>query len=67
MAATFQSEPVIKVYGSEDIKLKINDDEVTIKNGDMIGEFPIFKAVVNIIDFSESIGNIEVSINEVWV
>lgn len=31
---TFQSEPVIKVYGSGDIKLKINDDEVTIKKVD---------------------------------
>lgn len=31
---TFQSQPVIKVYGSGDIKLKINDDEVTVKNVD---------------------------------
>lgn len=29
---TFQSEPVIKVYGSGDIKLKINNEEITIKN-----------------------------------
>ncbi|WP_373181208.1 distal tail protein Dit [Clostridium butyricum] len=29
---TFQSEPVIKIYGSGDIKLKINDNEVTVKN-----------------------------------
>lgn len=28
---TFESEPIIKVYGSGDIKLKINDDEVTVK------------------------------------
>ena len=65
---TFQSEPVIKVYGSGDIKLKINGDEVAVKkvdgyvtidsvlkdcykddvlkNGDMIGEFPVLKVSV---------------------
>lgn len=31
---TFQSEPVINVYGSGDIKLKINDDEITVKKVD---------------------------------
>lgn len=31
---TFQSEPVIKAYGNGDIKLKINDAEVTVKNVD---------------------------------
>ncbi|WP_243447633.1 hypothetical protein [Clostridium tetani] len=31
---TFQSEPVIKVYSSGDIKFKINDDEITVKKVD---------------------------------
>ncbi|MBV1817173.1 distal tail protein Dit [Clostridium cochlearium] len=86
---TFQSEPVIKVYGSGDIKLKINDDEVTmkkveeyvaidsvlkdaykdetLKNGDMIGEFPILRVGENIIGFSRNVGKVEVRINEVWI
>lgn len=86
---TFQSEPVIKVYGSGDIKLKINDDEVTVKkvdgyvtvdsvlkdaykddvlkNGDMIGEFPILKVGENVIGFSENVSKVEVEVNEVWI
>lgn len=86
---TFQSEPVIKVYGSGDIKLKINEDEVTIKkvdgyvtidsvlkdcykddalkNGDMIGQFPILKVGENVVSFSGNVGKVEVRVNEVWV
>ncbi|NFL36781.1 distal tail protein Dit [Clostridium botulinum] len=86
---TFQSEPVIKVYGNGDIKLKINNDEVIIKNvdgyvtvdsvlkdcykddvlknGDMIGEFPVFKVGENIMGFSENVGKMEVWVNEVWI
>lgn len=86
---TFQSEPVIKIYGSGDIKLKINDDEVTVKkvdgyvtvdsvlkdcykddalkNGDMIGEFPILKVRENTIGFSENVSKMEVRVNEVWI
>lgn len=86
---TFQSEPVIKVYGSGDIKLKINDYEVTVKkvdgyvtvdsvlkdaykddalkNGDMIGEFPVLKVGENIMGFSENVSKVEVKINEVWI
>lgn len=86
---TFESEPVIKVYGSGDIKLKINDDEVTIKNvdeyvtldsvlkdcykdevlknGDMIGEFPILKLKENVVIFSRNVGKVEVRVNEVWI
>ncbi|WP_123053090.1 distal tail protein Dit [Clostridium sp. JN-1] len=86
---TFESEPVIKVYGSGDIKLKINDDEVIVKkvdgyvtvdsvlkdcykddvlkNGDMIGEFPVFKVGKNIIGFSENVSKVEVRVNEVWI
>lgn len=86
---TFESEPVIKIYGSGDIKLKINDDEVTIKNvdgyvtidsvlkdaykdevlknGDMIGEFPVFKVGKNIIGFSENVSKVEIGVNEVWI
>ncbi|WP_321160893.1 distal tail protein Dit [Clostridium sporogenes] len=86
---TFQSEPVIKVYGSRDIKLKINEDEVTIKkvdgyvnidsvlkdcykddalkNGDMIGQFPILKVGENVVSFSGNVSKVEVRINEVWI
>lgn len=86
---TFQSEPVIKVYGSGDIKLKINDDEVTmkkveeyvtidsvlkdaykdetLKNGDMIGEFPVLKIGENVVGFSGNVSKVEVRVNEVWV
>lgn len=86
---TFESKPVIKVYGSGDIKLKINNDEVTVKkvdeyitidsvlkdcykdddlkNGDMIGEFPVLKVRENIINFSGNIGKVEVKVNEVWI
>ncbi|MDU4596895.1 MAG: phage tail family protein [Clostridium sporogenes] len=85
---TFQSEPVIKVYGSGDIKLKINEDEVTVKNvdgyvtvdsvlkdcykddvlknGDMIGEFPILKVGENVVSFSGNVSEVEVRINEMW-
>lgn len=86
---TFQSEPVIKVYGSGDIKLKINDAEVTVKkvdgyvtvdsvlkdcykdevlkNGDMIGEFPVFKVGENVIGFSGNVSKMEVKKNEIWI
>lgn len=86
---TFQSEPVIKVHGSGDIKLKINDDEVTVKkvdgyvtvdsvlkdcykdevlkNGDMIGEFPVLKIGKNVVGFSENVSKVEVRVNEVWI
>src|SRR3712207_4759907 len=84
---TFQSKPVIKVYGSGDIKLKINDDEVTmkkveeyvtidsvlkdcykddeLKNGDMIGEFPVLKIGENVVSFSGNVSKVEVRVNEV--
>lgn len=86
---TFQSEPVIKVYGSGDIKLKVNDEEVTIKNidgyvsidsvlkdcykddilknGDMIGEFPVLKIGENVVSFSGNVSKVEVRVNEVWI
>lgn len=86
---TFQSEPVIKVYGSGDIKLKINNDEVSVrkvdgyvtidsvlkdcykddvlKNGDMIGEFPVLKVGENVIGFSGNVSKVEVRVNEVWI
>ena len=80
---------MIKVYGSGDIKLKINGDEVAVKkvdgyvtvdsvlkdcykddvlkNGDMIGEFPILRVGENTIGFSGNVSKVEVRINEVWV
>lgn len=86
---TFESEPVIKVYGSGDIKLKINDDDVSIKkvdeyvtidsvlkdaykdnalkNGDMIGEFSVFKVGANVVSFSGNVSKVEVRVNEVWI
>ena len=88
-SGTIESEPVINIYGRGDIKLKINDDEITIKNvdeyvtinsvlkdaykdevlknGDMIGEFPLFKVGENIISFSGNVSKIEVEINEAWI
>lgn len=86
---TFESEPVIKVYGSGNIKLKINDNEVIVKkvdgyvsidsvlkdaykddvlkNGDMIGEFPVLKVGENIVGFSENVSKVEIKVNEVWI
>lgn len=86
---TFESEPVIKVYGSGDIKLKINNENIIIKkvdgyvtidcvlrdaykdyvlkNGDMIGEFPVFKVGENDIEFSGNVSRMEVRVNEVWI
>ncbi|CAG7839619.1 hypothetical protein CLOHAE12215_01032 [Clostridium haemolyticum] len=86
---TFQSEHVIKVYGSGDIKLKINDNEITVKkvdgyvtidsvlkdcykddelkNGDMIGEFPILRVGENAVGFSGNVSKAEVRVNEVWI
>nr|WP_242843523.1 distal tail protein Dit [Clostridium tetani] len=48
---SFQSEPVIKVYGS----------------GDMIGDFPVFKVGKNIMGFNGNVSKVEVRINEVWI
>ncbi|BDR76144.1 hypothetical protein N071400001_18690 [Clostridium tetani] len=86
---TFESEPVIKVYGSGDIKLKVNDAEVivkkvdgyvivdsvlkdcykdeTLKNGDMIGQFPILKVGENVVGFSGNVSKVEVRINGLWI
>ena len=41
-------------------------DEV-LKNGDMIGEFPLLKVGENIISFSGNVSKIEVKINEDWI
>ncbi|WP_162181058.1 hypothetical protein [Clostridium tetani] len=41
-------------------------DEV-LKNGDMIGEFPVFKVGENAISFSGNVSKVEVVINEVWI
>lgn len=86
---TVASNPVIKAYGSGDIKLIINNNEIMIKgvsgyiiidsvlkdcykddalkNGDMIGGFPIFKVGENAIGFSENVSKVDVKINEVWI
>ncbi|CAG7839644.1 hypothetical protein CLOHAE12215_01057 [Clostridium haemolyticum] len=80
---------MIKVYGSGDIKLKINNNEITVKkvdgyvtvdsvlkdcykddelkNGDMIGEFPIIKVGENVVSFSGNVSKVEAWVNEVWV
>ncbi|MCY6354511.1 distal tail protein Dit [Clostridium sp. ZS2-4] len=85
----FQSQPIIKIHGSGDIKFKINDAEVSVKkvdgyvtvdsvlkdcykedvlkNGDMMGEFPIFKVGENAIGFSENVSKVEVRVNASWV
>ncbi|EJO5348312.1 phage tail family protein [Clostridium botulinum] len=86
---SFQSESVIKVYGGGDIKLKVNEDEVTVKNvdgyvtidsvlkdcykddvlknGDMIGDFPILKVGENVVSFSGNVSKVEIQINQVWI
>ncbi len=41
---TIESKAVIKVYGSGDIKLKINDEEITIKS---VNEYVTVDCVLN--------------------
>ncbi|WP_242978495.1 hypothetical protein [Clostridium tetani] len=41
-------------------------DEV-LKNGDMIGEFPVLKVGENVVSFSGNVSKVEVWVNEVWV
>lgn len=86
---TFQSEPIIKIYGSGDIIISINgegismknvDEYVTIdsvlkdcykddmlKNGDMIGDFPILNPGENMISFSGNVSKIDIKSNEVCI
>lgn len=57
----------VEEYVTIDSVLKDAYKDETLKNGDMIGEFPVFKVGENIIDFNGNVSKVEVKVNEVWI
>lgn len=54
-------------YVTVDSVLKDCYKDDVLKNGDMIGEFLVFKLGENVISFSDNISKIEVRVNEGWI